>query len=330
MPFPAFTGGVANINPAVFLSVYIKTGSEKWQTLGAIAQGVLNVEDFNSPDSLTRNLAIGSLDFTAKCRMMQSSNTELDLIDSICNGSNSFLFKLADAVAITTGSVASAGWVYVTNAQVGCTSNLMADGTPEDNRYIELSFQGTILRSTAAIIQLYTPSLIDTDFASTAVSGTYMGTLGVGGIGLYTATKDGGNPQMAQIRSCGVSTMTLDLAGGASPVTIAPVTNIKMSFNMLPFVDSIRRFLPKTMDISIDADCMATLNADLLSQDNMTPIAIKLIIAMIDGVTFTLDNQVGIHTNFETNGDMDKPRVLRFTHKGKILNSSFAAVVTQA
>jgi hypothetical protein len=323
MPFPAFTGGVANVTPSVFLAVYIKTGSEKWQTLGAIAQGILNVEDFDAPDSLTRNLAIGSLNFTAKCRMMQSSNTELDLMDNICNGSNSFLFKLADAATVS-GSAAYAGWVYVTDAQVGCTGNLVADGTPEDNRYIELSFQGTILRSTAAIIQLYTPTLAATDFEATGSGGTYHA------IGTYTAATDGGNPTMAQICSCGVSTMTLDLAGGSSPVTIAPVTNIKMTFNMLPFVDSIRRFLPKTMDISIEADCMATLNADLLLQDNMTPIAIKLIIAMIDGVTFTLDNQVGIKTNFETNGDMDKPRVLLFTHKGKILNSSFDAVVTQA
>ena len=324
MPFPAFTGGVGNITPSVFLAAYIKTGSEKWQTLGAIAQGVLNVEDFDAPDSLTRNLAIGSLNFTAKCRMMQSSNVECDLIDSICNGSNSFLFKLADAVAITGGSVASAGWVYVTNAQVGCTSNLVADGTPEDNRYIELSFQGTILRSTAAMIQLYTPTLIDTAFESTTPgSGTYHA------IGTYTAALDGGNPTMTQIRSCGVSAMSLDLAGGSSPVSIAPVTDIKMTFNMIPFVDSLRRFLPKTMDISIDADCMATLNADLLLQDNMTPVAVKLIIDMIDGLKFTLDNQVGIKTNFEVNGDMDKPRVLRFTHKGKILNSSFAAIVTQ-
>lgn len=324
MPFPAFTGGVGNITPSVFLAAYIKTGSEKWQTLGAIAQGVLNVEDFDAPDSLTRNLAIGSLNFTAKCRMMQSSNVECDLIDSICNGSNSFLFKLADAVAITGGSVASAGWVYVTNAQVGCTSNLVADGTPEDNRYIELSFQGTILRSTAAMIQLYTPTLIDTAFESTTPgSGTYHA------IGTYTAALDGGNPTMTQIRSCGVSAMSLDLAGGSSPVSIAPVTDIKMTFNMIPFVDSLRRFLPKTMDISIDADCMATLNADLLLQDNMTPVAVKLIIDMIDGLKFTLDNQVGIKTNFEVNGDMDKPRILRFTHKGKILNSSFAAIVTQ-
>jgi len=51
---------------------------------------------------------------------------------------------------------------------------------------------------------------------------------------------------------------------------------------------------------------------------------------MLDGVVFTLDNsEVGIETNFEVSGDMDKPRIIRFSHKGKVLQSSFDGIISE-
>jgi hypothetical protein len=325
MPYPAFTGGVGNIKPSVFFGVYVKdTTSNKYQTLGAIAQGVLDIEDFDSPDSLTRNIAIGSYNFTAKCRMMQSSVTESELMDSLCNGTNSFLFKTADAVGITGSPVASVGWVEVTAAQANCTANLVLDGTPENNRYIEIEWTGSILKSDANEVLLYTPTLSTANFASSADSATAV----FYGIGTYTAALDGGNPKLANIGKCGVSTLTFDLAGGSSPVAIGPVTDIKASFKMLGTPDSLRRPLPLSMDIALDISCMATLNADLLLLGNMSAVAVKIIMTMIDGLVLTLDNQVGIKTNYSIAGDMDKPRLIKFTHKGKVLQSTFDSIVS--
>ena len=97
---------------------------------------------------------------------------------------------------------------------------------------------------------------------------------------------------------------------------------------MLANQDGLRRFLPNTLDVSIEYDWMATLNSDLLLLGNATTGDIKIIVTMLDGVIFTLDNQVGIESNFEVSGDMDKNRVIRFTHKGKVLQSSFDGIVT--
>jgi hypothetical protein len=325
MAFPNLAGTVANIKPAAFLAVYVKdTTSSKWQTLGSISNGVLNIKDFSSPDSVGRNKFIGSLDITAKCQMKQCSLVELELLDSLCNGTNDFLFKLSDAVAITTGSVASAGWVHVTAAQVGVKAKVNADGTPENNRVTELEFQGTILSSTANQIALFTPTLIDTDFASTADSATAV----FYAIGTYTAAKDGGSPTNSQIRPCGVASVSLDTYTATGAELLAPIQNVKMSFEMLATQDGLRRHLPNALDVSIEYDWMATLNADLLLLDNISVLDIVLIITMLDGVIFTLTNQVGLETNFEVSGDMDKNRVLRFTHKGKILQSSFDSIVS--
>jgi hypothetical protein len=49
---------------------------------------------------------------------------------------------------------------------------------------------------------------------------------------------------------------------------------------------------------------------------------------MLDAVVFTFDNQVGLESNFEVSGDMDKNRVVRWTSKGKVLQSSIAGIVS--
>jgi hypothetical protein len=325
MAYPNLAGTVANIKPAAFFAVYVKdTTSSKWQTLGSISKGVLNVADFTSPDTLTRNKFIGALNFTAKCEMKQCSLIELELLDSLCNGTNDFLFKLSDAVAITTGSVASAGWVEVTAAQVGVKAKVVADGTPENNRVIELEWQGSILSSTANQIALFTPSLIDTSFASSADSATAV----FYAIGTYTSAKDGGSPSNTQIRPCGVSTVTIDTSPASGAETLSPIQNVKMSYEMLATQDGIRRHLPNALDIKVEFDWMATLNADLLWGDNMSILDVKLIVTMLDGVLFTLDNVTGFASNFEVSGDMDKNRVWRFTFEGKVLQSSFDGLVS--
>ncbi len=331
MAFPAFTGGVANIKAAAFLAVYVKdTTSSKWQTLGSIDSGVLNIQNFETIDSVGRNRSNNALDFTAKCNMKQASLTELELLDSLCNGTNAFLFKLTDAVAITSGSVASAGWIGVTAAQVGVKAKFVADGSPDKDAHIELQWQGSIVVSDANQIALFTPSLIDTDFASSADSATAVFYT----IGTYTAAKDGGNPTNTHIKPCGISTVGLDVAGGSSPVTIGPITNAKIGLDMLATQDGIRRFLPNSVDILIEYDCMATANADLLllagatATKDIQGIEIKATITMLSGLVITMDNQVGVHTNFEVSGDMDKNRIIRFTHKGKILQSSFDGIVS--
>jgi hypothetical protein len=73
---------------------------------------------------------------------------------------------------------------------------------------------------------------------------------------------------------------------------------------------------------------MATFNVVLFFLGNASILEIKAIIPMISGLVITLDNQVGIETNFEVSGDMDKNRIVRFTHQGKVLQSSLDGIVS--
>lgn len=328
MSYPAFTGGAGYQYSASFLAVYVNdTTSSKYQTLGEINNAVLEVSDFASPNSRKQNRAMNAYKFTASCRMMQSSLTEQELLALLCNGTNSFLFKLADAVSITASPVASAGWVAVTAAQVNCKAKPVFDGTSEDDRYIELMWQGTIYKSDSNEVALYTPTLQTSSFASTSDSATAV----FYAIGTYTATADGGSPTPGHLRKCGVSTLTFDVVGGSSPVTIAPVNNIKLSFDMLAGPekqDSLLRYLPSSMDVSLEADCMATKNSDLLLLGNMSAIPVKIIVTFMDAFVVTLDNQVGIQTKFGLTGDADGKRAVTFTHTGSIEVSAYNSMVS--
>jgi hypothetical protein len=322
MAAPNFTGTIANIYPSSFLAVYVKDRTaEHWQTLGAISGGVLNVEDFQSPDSLTRNRAIGASHFTAKCNMMQCSVTEQELLPTLCNGTNDFLFKLSDAATVAA-SAAYAGWVEVRAAQVNCKWKVINDGSPENNRVIELSWEGSILRGTNQQIALFTPTLAAVDFAGSGDStGLFMG------IGTYTAATDGGLPTNANIRPCGVSSVSLDTSPASGAEVLSPVMNVKFSLEELTAPDDLLRPMPLGIDLSLEYDWMATLNADMLLLDNLTILDTKMIVTMLDAVAYTFDNQMGLHTNYEVSGGVEKARVLRFTHKGKVLNSTLAGIV---
>ena len=322
MSWKGFAGGISNIKPSTFVAVYAKgTTAAKWQTLGAISTTTINIEDFESKDSLARNKATNTIKFTASCRMMQSSLVECELTDHLCDGTNDFLFKLVDAATVTT-SAASSGWIKVTASQVNAKAKLICDGTPEDNRYIEVTWEGSIYKTDANEVALYTPTLETGDFgASTPTTDFYA-------IGTYTVATDGGLPTHSAIRTCGVSSITMDVAGGSSPDTISPVTNVKLMFEMLARPDALLRPLPTSLNIDFTFDCMATLVADLLLLGNMSQSSVKIIVTMIDGLIFTLDDRVGIKTHFISEGDMEQERVVRFSHQGKTLQSTFDSIVS--
>jgi hypothetical protein len=326
MAFPTVTtASPANIKPAAFLAVYAADSTTGlWQTLGSIADGVMNIAGFTSPDSLGRNRTNGAVNFTAKCKMKQTAAEELALLDRICAGTNAFLFKLSDAGAIPTSPAVTAGWVKVTATQVGCKAKLVADGTPENDRYIELEWQGSLLLS--EMDACVKASIDDNLFASSANSVACTST-GFYTIGIYTATLDGGSPNNTHLKPCGIATIAIDDAASSGIQYLSPITNVKMTFEMLATQDGIRRFLPNSMDINIEYDWMATDSADLLHLPDFTVANVNVNILTIDSVEFSLLNQVGIETNFEVSGDMDKARVVRFIHKGKILQSSFASVI---
>lgn len=321
MPIPVVTAASpANMRTAVIMAAYIAGVGEKYQTLGDIAEGVFNMESFDKPNSTGKNRSQGVWAISASLKMKQTSLTELELLSAIQNGLNSFLFKCSDAVA--PSGVAAAGWIKLLASQVGVKAKVVADGTPEDDRHIVLEFQGSVYASDANTTALLKPTLAAADFESSGDAGTFHA------IGVYTVATDGGEPDLTHIRSCGVATLTLDVEGGASPQTMAPIKEVKLTVEGLADEDSIRRFLPASLSINAEVDWMATDNADLMLLDGFLALSPKAIMTFIDGVVFTFDGKTGLKVNYESASDTEKNRVVRFTLLGKILNSTFADVVS--
>lgn len=318
MAFPTVaTPSPSYHRPAGFQAVYIRPSGELYQTLGAISEGTLKFSDYKESDSVGKNKSF-AVEFTASCRMMQASLTEIELMDTICAGTNAFLFKMSDSGAIPGAAAVTEGWVLVSAAQVGCKATLVMDGDPNANAYILLEWQGSLLLSAyAAAVKA---SIDDNEFEATGGAGTLKA------IGTYTAALDGGSPTPANIKPCGISSVTLAEAGGAAQ-TLGAVKNAKIQFKFNAEEDGLRRFLPHSVGVDIEYEWMQTDAANLINLYTMVDTEIDAVITMLNGVVITLSNKVGISTAFESVGNYDKIRVVRFQHQGQMLKSAFDGCV---
>lgn len=315
--FTVATPSPAYHRAAGFQSVFCRPTGELWQTLGSVAEGVLNFNNYAELDSMGRNKA-HAVEFTAKVKMKQASETEIDLLDTITAGTCDFLFKLSDAGAIPGTTAVTEGWVEVSSSQVGIKATLDASGDPGNNRFILLEWQGSLLFS--ELDAAVKADIDDDDFEATGGSGTLRT------IGTYTAAKDGGKGTPANIKPCGVTAVTLADTGEAAQ-TLGAVKNAKITFSQIAEVDSLRRFLPYAYDVNIEYDWMQTNAANMIQLDSIVDGEIDLHITMMGGSAILLTNEVGIQSNYEVSGDYDKIKVVRFTHKGKILRATLESTV---
>lgn len=312
MSFPAVTtASVENIEAAVFYSVFVRAPGEKWQTLGDVAVGVLNARWFTSEDGYGEQRGIGTLNFSASCRMRQTSLQELQLMYLLCNGRNDFLFRLADSEAVS--GIAAGGWVYVSASQVG----LKARFVMQDERYLECEWQGSIYGSDANIVALVTPTLAVDDFESSAEAGTFHD------IGTYTATHDGGSPNTLHIAGPGLESVTLDVVGGSTPVEMGPIKDAKVVVEMLATEDTLRRYLPNAVQFNVSYDWWSSIKGDLVLVGDMLPLRLNAVLTLIDGAQIYLSDQVGIKNDYHTADDLEGSRVVTFTHTGRAVNSAF-------
>lgn len=322
MAFPVIaTASNLDHRPAGFQAVYIRPSAELYQTLGAIKGGELMFTTDEVVDGVGKNKAY-SWKFTAKCTMLQCSLVELELIDTICSGTSSFLFKLMDAGAIPVSTPAvTEGWVLLSSAQVGVKAKVVVGGTPDENLKIELEWSGSLLASEvdAAIKAL----IVDTTFEATGGTGTLKT------IGTYTAALNGGLPRNAGILPCGVSTITLDEAGASSPQTVGKVSDFTMNFDwQTDDRESLRRFATYIIAMDVAFSWLATDHTNLLNLEQMPDTEINIVITLKNGLVFTLTNQVGIGISYEVVGDADKRKVVKFKHTGRILQTSFDSIVS--
>lgn len=322
MAFPTIdTPSLAYHRPASFQYVYARPSGGLYQTLGAVKEATLKLAEYKDTDSLGKNKSF-AVEFTASCKLKQSSLTTLELLDAITAGTVSFLFKMQDAGAIPTGAAAATeGWVLVTAAQIGAPKwTVVYDGTPQDECYILMEWQGSLLKS--EVDAAVKASIEDVDFEATGGSGTLMA------IGTYTAALNGGLPTVTQILPAGVSSITLAEPGGAAQ-TLGAVKNVKIQAAAVDDgEDDLRRFMPHAVAIDISYEWAETDAANLLNLADMTDTEIDAVITMKNGVVWTLSNTVGISLEYESGSDFQKKKIVRFMHTGQILTTAFDGIVS--
>lgn len=318
MPFPTIAAGSnANIRPAAIQYVYIRPSGELYQTLGAIQNGELMFSTDETEDSLKKNKAY-AWKFTAKATMLQASLTAHELIDTITNGTSSFLFRLMDSGAIPTVAAVTEGWVLLTSSQVGVKAKLVVGNSMDDNVKIELEWSGSLLVS--EVDAAIKASIDDGEFEATGGTGTLKA------LGTYTATLNGGLPTPSQIVPCGVTSITLAETGGAAQ-TITKLKDFSMTAEWLADTDSLRKFNTYGIAFDISFSWMETNDTNLLNLDAMPDTEVDVVVNMKNGMVYTLTNQVGIGISYESAGDNDKMKVVKFKHTGRILQTAFDAIV---
>lgn len=318
MAFPTIAAfSNANVKSAGFKAVFARPTAENYQTLGAISDANLKFESLMVKDSQGKNKTY-AWKFTAKATMMQAALIEQELIDTAILGTNGYLFQLIDAAAIPTVAAVTEGWILLTSAQVGCKAKLVIPANPETNLKIELEWSGTLLAS--EIAAAVKASIDDNEFEATGGSGTLKT------IGTYTAALNGGLPRHAGIVGGGITSITIAETGGAVQ-TIGKVKDFAASFEWMAEQDNLSRFIPYLVSIDISFNWMESDAANLVNLGLMPDTEVDLVITLKNGVVYTLTNQVGVGIDFESAGDADKIRTVKFSHTGKITLAQFDTAV---
>jgi hypothetical protein len=102
----------AGYAPAGFSAFEIRNaGESNFETLGAFRSGKLICETLDAIDSQGRNVPYG-VRFQVEAEMMQSSVTELELLDAVSAGTPDFKATLADGTTFTFADNCGVSWSY--------------------------------------------------------------------------------------------------------------------------------------------------------------------------------------------------------------------------
>lgn len=332
MAYPSLTSAVSGQKSAGIQKVYVKTGSELWQSLGFIRNGELKVTPYSTEDTYKRNRPNNAYTIEAKVELLQTALLEVELIDNLVDGTNSFLFKLSDAAAIPSTAAVTVGWVVLTSSQVGVSAKYQSDGNPSTNQFIELTIKGSVLGTSVILDAALKASIDDGDFhISTTASESYSNNNSIAGGTVFSyyssATVDDNAGVQANIKPNGFSTVVLTDANGGSPVTLGRVRNGKLIFDYLAEEDSLARPNVYGVDIDVEYELLIADSVNLLALDGINSTLTNVVITLLDGKVFTLEGKLGVNCSFENMGDFDKFRVLKFSHKGRVLVSDIASIV---
>ena len=176
-------------------------------------------------------------------------------------------------------------------------------------------------------------TLVTTDFhLSSTSSETFSNNSGSAGgtiFGYYiSGTYDDNTGVIANKRGAGFSSVVLDDDLSTGTVTLGRIKNGRINLDFVAEEDVLGRYNVYAVDVDVEYEYMVTDAATLLLLDSMNATNSKATITLLDGKVFTLSAKTGVNVSFENVGDFDKFRVLRFSHKGRILTSEFDGIVS--
>jgi hypothetical protein len=128
--------------PAGMTSFTIRnTGETNWEAPGLYRSGKLVVETLTYQDPQNRSVVYGA-HYAMEAELMQTSATELALLDNVANGTPDFKAILADGTIFTLADITGVTWEYHNDTD--------ADGTP----FVRIAAEG--VGTPAAVVALFT------------------------------------------------------------------------------------------------------------------------------------------------------------------------------
>lgn len=310
-----YAAALANQKVAAIRNFYIKTASEKWQSLGRTKDGKLTLTVVTSDDGVARNTPV-TVDIACTFKMMQSRLTEIYSMGSICDGSNSFLMEQADADTSTYLE----GYGLLTNLQVGAKAKLVVPASPDQDRYIEITLAGNVpISSFDAILG---PTVALADFQAAASTTAIYGLIGSSGsTGVWTGVNLG-HPE--GVHGGGIASIQLSDALAAGYVTLGGLRNGTFEAEFVGEGDELKRTRTTGVMITLVYEHLETLQTGGLSvQDTWNRTQMDVKVTLPDGVVGTFESKLGFNSIVDFGGKVDEHRVIKNTHKGWISKRSF-------
>ena len=315
----SYTSSNANQKVAAIRKVYVRIGTDKWQSLGVIGEGAtFSVSGATNPDAVSRNRGT-TIDLKLTAKLMQTSTVEMWGMAALCVGVGGVLpdFLIVQADADTSGY--TIGYALLLGTQVRATAKLVIPPSAKTNRYIELTLTGNIpIASETAVLS---PTVILGDFlaAGTTLANTTFAGFSSGGVnGAWTFVN---LDFPSKIYGGGFNSVQIEDARATGQVTLGALKNTNLTLDISGDSDSQLRPMSTWCMASVNYEHTETPNAAelaLLATWNRTDI--NLYVATQDGrnFTFTLATNTQLGSTFDpmSGGKVTDKRTVKGIHDG--------------
>jgi len=305
-----FTADLTKQLPRGIANVYVKiTADTGYSTLGKIRNGKAHVRSLQ-----TNNTKKQSQPFSAVAEhtfeMLQCSLTELELLDTLCNGNTLVIVETVDSQ------------YYVHNAaatQLGIKYRVVNDAKIDTNRFIEISMKVGLIDSELDTVM---PSSAPT-LTSPATGDTFWAIANTG----VVVTNPGRDEN---ILPAGVATAEICARSESSYDDMGEVTNFALTFETFGRESDKLRY--RNVGIKIDGsfETLQDSNSEKANLDLIHTNGGNFKFTHFDGLIWTLTNKVGMQYDEGFDGDFDDHKTIKYTIDGSILMSEFDGVVSHS